>query len=171
MGWQPIHMPNEAEVSAFVREVGKKARFLVDESVGVGVSDLLRSSGWNVKYVAEAGLTGQGDEDVLAFALRDDRVLLTHDRDFLNNRRFPEHRNPGLVVLPGGSGDAVALVESLKWTLSIVGEFRELWRKSKVEVSGGGKFTVTSREADTGRVTTTRYWAVPNGSVLEWEDE
>jgi len=54
-------------------------------------------------YVGEVGVEGKSDEDVFAFGWRDDRINLTHDQDFLNDWRFPFHRNPGVIVLPGGN--------------------------------------------------------------------
>jgi predicted nuclease of predicted toxin-antitoxin system len=168
MTWKPVHIPDSEESARFRQQFTKKARFLVDESLGSAVAGLLQRSGWNAKYLGDVGLAGRDDQDVLAFAHRDDRVLLTHDRDFLDDRRFPEHRNPGIVVLPGGSGNAIALIEALRWTLSIVGEFREVWRRSKVSVGLDGSFTVKSRNRKTGAMTSRRYCLAPDGGVSEW---
>jgi predicted nuclease of predicted toxin-antitoxin system len=80
-------------------------RFLVDESMGEGVAKILRHEGYNAKYVSDVGLTGRSDEDVFATAWSEDRVLVTHDPDFLDDRLFPPHRNPGvLLIRPGSSG-------------------------------------------------------------------
>jgi predicted nuclease of predicted toxin-antitoxin system len=73
------------------------------------VSTALREKKLNVKDVYEEGLEGRPDEDVMAFAWDTQRVLLTHDRDFLDDRKFPANRNPGVIVLLGGSGDQNAL--------------------------------------------------------------
>ncbi len=164
-------MPSDSEVAMFRKGFRRKARFLVDESVGVDVARLLQRSGWNARFVGDVKLLGREDEDILAFAMRDDRVLLTHDRDFLDWQRFPEHRNPGVVLLPGSQGDVVALVEALRWTMSIVGEFREIWRKSVVQITGAGEFIVRGREMETGAVTTRRYRMAPDGGVDIWDDQ
>ena len=42
------------------------------------------------------------------FAWRERQYFLTFDPTTLNDARFPEHRGPGIVVLPGGSGDYAA---------------------------------------------------------------
>ena len=113
----------------------------------------------------------RADEDVLAYALRDDRVLLTHDRDYLDDRRFPEHRNPGVVILAGGDGDVVALVESLRWALSIVAAFREIWRRAKVVVSQDGHIHgELARGEHRQSYDPRRYWLVPDDRVMEWHD-
>src|SRR6266566_9690670 len=112
MPWKPIPKPTRAEASDH-RKYRKKARFLVDESVDPAVAGLLTSIGWSAPHVTEVGLAGHSDEDVLAFAHREDRILLTHDPDFLNNRRFPHHRNPGLIVLPGSQGNRQTVLDAL----------------------------------------------------------
>ncbi len=98
MPWKPLRNPSRKKEADFEAEFKKKARFLVDESVDRVITGFLREKGWNVRDVSEMGLSGQDDESVLAAAHWDHRVLLTHDRDFLDDHRFPPHRNPGVVV-------------------------------------------------------------------------
>ena len=82
MPWKKVDLPAQREIDAYVRQFKKKARFLVDESLGSEAAKVIRELGWNVKYVDEVALVGHSDEDVFAFAWSDDRILLTHDRDF-----------------------------------------------------------------------------------------
>jgi predicted nuclease of predicted toxin-antitoxin system len=171
MSWKPLEEPNPAESAAFVKAFRKKARFLVDESLGIGVTQYLRGAGWNVKDVSEIGLAHHDDDDPFAFAWKDDRILLTHDRRFLNDQDFPPHRNPGVVVLPGGSGDEGALVNALESMLRLVGQFRELYRRAKVDISGDGTVTIIDRKHETGAMTRTRYRFTRSGPALIWEDE
>jgi len=170
MSWRKIHLPSDQEVAAFTREHIKKARLLVDESLGPEVAMVLRSAGWNTKYVVEIGLQGHSDEDVFAFAQRDDRILLSHDSDFLDDRRFPPHRNPGVIILPGGSGDEKALGIALGHALSVVGHLREIYRAAKVSVSSDGTITIRNRDIESGAMTNTRYRFVRDGSLEEWYD-
>jgi hypothetical protein len=44
------------QVSDFRRKFEGKARFLVDESVGINAARLIRDRGWNVRYVEDLGL-------------------------------------------------------------------------------------------------------------------
>ncbi len=171
MPWKPLADPDPEESAAFVKAFKKKARFLVDESLGIGVTGYLREAGWNAKDVSEVELSGHSDEEVFAFAGRDDRILLTHDEGFLNDRAFPPHRNPGIVILPGGSGDEAALVGALESTLRVVGRFRELYRHSKVAIAADGTITIIDRNHDTGAMTKTRYHFTRSGPALIWEDE
>jgi hypothetical protein len=45
-------------VSDFNRKFESKARFLVDESVGMYAVRLIQDRGWNVRYVDDLGLGG-----------------------------------------------------------------------------------------------------------------
>jgi len=171
VGWKRQKPISRAEISATLQEYRKKSRFLVDESLGPGVTELLRREGWNVKDVSECGLAGHSDEDVLAFAFKDDRFLLTHDPDFLDYRRFPQHRHPGVIVLPGGDGNERALLHALGSMLSVVGHARDLFRPSRMRITKDGVWTVATYEKSEGRVVTTRYRFVRGRGLEIWEDE
>jgi predicted nuclease of predicted toxin-antitoxin system len=58
-------------------------RFHLDESFPLAVADGLIRRGFDVTTSNQAGLLGATDDEQLAFALREMRVLLTRDRDFL----------------------------------------------------------------------------------------
>ena len=168
MPWRRLEdRPDESQ--GLAKRKGKRARFLVDESLGKGVADLLKTKGWNVRFVPDCGLAGHSDEDVLAFAYREDRVLLTHDHDFLSDRAFPPHRNPGIVVLPGGDGHENALVNALAEALGVVGPLREEHRGTKVFIDKEGVWTVTRRDPSTGGMERIRLKPTPNGAMI-WTD-
>jgi len=46
----------------------------------------------------EVGLAGHDDTDHLPYAYREGRVLLTHDKEFLDNQKHPPYRSPGIAV-------------------------------------------------------------------------
>jgi predicted nuclease of predicted toxin-antitoxin system len=56
-------------------------RFMVDESTGAAVVEYLRRSGHDVLAVGEA-MPQADDRDIIARAARDERVLITNDKDF-----------------------------------------------------------------------------------------
>ena len=83
-------------------------------------TELLRSRGYNVLTAEDAGLRGRDDRELVAKAFQDDRILLTQDLDFLDDRlqvlpRGREllfepldppsvlHRPRGLLWRPGGA--------------------------------------------------------------------
>jgi len=55
---------------------------LADENVQRDVVTYLRQQGYDVQSLAEEGLFGQSDADVLRIAHQAQRVVLTHDADF-----------------------------------------------------------------------------------------
>ena len=58
-------------------------RFHLDENVDHAVAQGLRLRGIGVTTSSDAGLIGAADEVQLAFALAEQRVIVTHDRDLL----------------------------------------------------------------------------------------
>lgn len=166
MPWRPLEI-SDKEIARAQKLWRKKARFFVDESLGRRTTKLLRELGWNVKDVFEVGLEGHSDEDVLAYAFRKNRILLSHDNGFLNDRRFPYHRNPGVVILPGGSGDVNALVLGLLDMIVLVASYAEIYRGAKMEISTDRVFSVRSRD-DSGIIKTRRYKYGGKGPAYEW---
>jgi predicted nuclease of predicted toxin-antitoxin system len=58
-------------------------RFHLDEHVPHAIAHGLRRRQIDVTTTTDAGLIGAEDEDHVAFALRENRVIFTNDRDFL----------------------------------------------------------------------------------------
>jgi len=123
---------------------------LIDESVGTEVARLIRDRGWNVSYVDDVGLSGRSDEEVLAFAWKEQRILLTHDFDFLDDSRFPFQRNPGLVVLPGGIGSTLGLAEAINGVLALIGPYAEAYRGYKIRITEDGVWTIRRFNTEKG---------------------
>jgi uncharacterized protein with PIN domain len=58
-------------------------RFHLDENVHGAVAEALRRRGIDVTTALDRGLVGAPDEQHLAFARQEERVVVTHDTDFL----------------------------------------------------------------------------------------
>ncbi len=58
-------------------------RFHLDEHMSHAIAHALRRRGVEVSTTTEAGLLGSEDEDQLAYALSERRVLVTHDPDLI----------------------------------------------------------------------------------------
>src|SRR5262245_31433592 len=164
MAWRALDKPAQLD-SQFRR----KTRFLVDEDVGSEVAQFLRQRRFNAIFVGDVGLAGHEDPDLYAYAWREKRVLLTHDHEFLDDKRFPPHRNPGVIVLPGGGGDLQALSVGLSVLRSVFGTAAPIWRKTKVTISANGELTIRDRDFHSGRIETTRYRLTRNGPDI-WEE-
>ena len=57
-------------------------RFLLDESADARIVPHLRSQGYDTTRVAGEHPACMSDSEVLALAVREDRILITSDRDF-----------------------------------------------------------------------------------------
>ena len=169
MAWKQTLQSSKAVLAEFVRREKRKARLLVDESLGNGTTVFLRNLGWNAKDVSEVGLCGHSDEDVFNYAYKVDRMLLTHDEDFLNDRRFPPYRNPGIIVLPGASGSASDLMTAIVQTMPSICLFRDVFRGSKIHVLADGTSTTSMRNLETGAIERRRFRFGRDGSLEEWK--
>lgn len=63
--------------------MGHKIKFYTDEHIGKTVVLGLRQRGVDIMMVAEAGMLGASDQDQMAFARKEGRVIFTQDDDFL----------------------------------------------------------------------------------------
>jgi hypothetical protein len=84
-------------------------RFHLDENVDPAIALGLRHRGVDVTTTDEAGLAQASDQEQLTFARAEQRVLVTHDADFLrwHARRIP---HSGIAYCPQRSrtiGDVV----------------------------------------------------------------
>ena len=138
------------QFSDFRREFESKARFLIDESVGMEVARLIWDRGWNVCYVDDVGLLGRSGEEVLAFAWKEQRILLTYDFDFLDDSRFPFNRNPGLVVLPRATDSRLGLADAINGVLALIGPYFKAYRGYKIRIAEDGVWTIRRFNTEEG---------------------
>lgn len=74
-------------------------KFLADENIAKSLVSALRKNGYDVKDIKEENLFGISDREVIDKAKADDRVILTHDKDFGNLLNFPLQSHPGVVLI------------------------------------------------------------------------
>jgi len=75
------------------------ARFYADENFPYLATRMLRRFGAQVVTVQEADLRRHPDENHAAYALRYGYILLTCDRDYLDNRKFTLIHCPAIAGL------------------------------------------------------------------------
>jgi predicted nuclease of predicted toxin-antitoxin system len=165
MPWRPIDVSLDT-VNAFMKAFPKASRFIIDENLGPELAPVLRKLGYNATDSFTLKLNGHSDEDVFAAAWRERRILLTQDREFLDDRRFPAYRNPGVVVLPARND--TALMSALVYALPLLQKGRELWEGLKIVVSENGKLTATYRNQDTRAREITHLKLRVTGPPLIW---
>ena len=70
----------------------------LDENLPTALAELLRAAGYDAMTVADEGLGGVKDPNLLHVATSENRVLLTFDLDFADIRRYPVGSHAGIVV-------------------------------------------------------------------------
>ncbi|BAY07639.1 DUF5615 family PIN-like protein [Calothrix sp. NIES-2098] len=104
------------------------ARFYTDEQFPFPVVEILRTLGHDVLTAQEAGNTNQGipDEEVLAFAISQERSILTINRDDFIRLHRQNYNHSGIIVCTnnrnweqfvGCINEAVTAEETLKTKL------------------------------------------------------
>ncbi|MEI6623239.1 MAG: DUF5615 family PIN-like protein [Actinomycetes bacterium] len=74
-------------------------KLLLDQNIPVGVEQLLQEHGWDAVHTRTLGMARATDHDLLAYALRTDRVVVSADRDFGDLLRTSGASHPSLVFL------------------------------------------------------------------------
>jgi predicted nuclease of predicted toxin-antitoxin system len=171
MPWKRIEDPDREERRALLRNFGGKIRFLVDESLDPELLLVLDELGWKAESATKAGLSGRSDEDIFGYAWRKQYLLLTSDKDFLDDRRFPPHRNPGIIILPHAPLDSDALAIALGRALYSIAPLGRLYRGSKIVITADGEFSITDRNYKTGAIEKQRFRMDAQGNTFLWEDE
>ena len=87
-------------------------RFHLDESADGRVARALARRGMDVTTPADAGLLGAADQEHLAFALAENRVLVTQDADFLELHHAGT-QHAGIAYYPPGKRTTGELVTFL----------------------------------------------------------
>ena len=111
-------------------------RIKLDENIPAALGDLLRAAGHEPSTVAEEGLSGASDTNLLRVAGAEGRLLITFDLDFADVRTYPPGSHAGIVVFrladqrwsvlqaPAGRVVDGGLLDELDGGLAIVDEAR-----------------------------------------------
>ena len=78
-------------------------RFLVDECLPARFAGVLRAAGHDAVHVSDMGLLAAPDEDVMAAAAEEGRVLLSADTDFGELLAVGKRLAPSLVLFRGSA--------------------------------------------------------------------
>ncbi len=91
-------------------------RFLADECCDAALVDALREDGHDILYAIES-LRGATDDELLARAFSEHRILLTEDKDFgelVYRLRLPAY---GIVLLRFGVADRALKIPRMRYLL------------------------------------------------------
>lgn len=123
--------PREAEELRDALSRRAVARFYADENFPGTAADELRALGARVATAQEANLLGHPDDNHLGYARRKGLVLITCDRDYLDERRYPLIHCPAIVVFNFGGGTREEIRRSFRCLSAVldVPQFYDKWTK------------------------------------------
>ena len=88
------------------------AAVYTDEDIANLVAILLRSRGWDILTTIEAGMSGYSDDEQLAYAVSENRCLLTHNRVDYERLHLSylqvERQHSGIIVTPQNNAHEIA---------------------------------------------------------------
>ena len=100
MPWRDMDIDDD--VSDLKRDYPGTARFYADDDIEPFVVDALLEVGCKVTTSEQARLRGRDDRDHLAYAKRENLILLTKDKDYLDDRKHPISQCTGIIVFDVG---------------------------------------------------------------------
>jgi len=159
--------PKEAQqVFAYFKRKAK-ARFYADENFPERAIALLREMGAKVQTSRQAGLNRRSDEDQLAYALRNGLVVVTCDRDFLDERRHPLIKCPAVFIFDFGSGTVDEMRRAFTCLAAVLRtpQFFDKWCKVDAKRDCWTEY-LRHLDGSTSR-TKLRHW---RGRLQEWVD-
>ena len=145
-----------------------KARFYADENFPLKATAILRAMGAKVMTAQDARLTGRSDEDHIAYARSNGLVLVTCDRDFLDERRHPLIHCPAVFVFSFGSGSRAEMRRAFRClsTVFLMPQFFDKWWKVDAKRDCWSEY-VRHKDGSTAR-SRMRLW---RGRLQEWVNE
>jgi len=75
----------------------QKPKFLLDADMPRSSVEAIRSLGFDVADVRDLGMRYAKDQEIIDFALKTGRVVITRDLDYGEILRYPQH--PGAIIL------------------------------------------------------------------------
>jgi len=88
-------------------------KFKLDENLPVSAGAVLADGGHDVDTVSAEGLTGAPDQDVVAAATAEGRILISLDRGLGDIRSYPPGSHAGIIVLRLADQSAVTVTKAI----------------------------------------------------------
>ena len=111
-------------------------KLLLDENIPPRVAMELRQSGYDVVHVGDTGLKGCKDSELMAFARKNGRCLVTLDADFADLRHYPVGSHAGIIRLRLRFAPSNIVVSALR---SLLPELADIPMERGVLVVSDGK--------------------------------
>lgn len=160
----------EKEIAQVIEYRRRKAkpRFYADENFPKVAAEILVSMGARLITAQELHFRGHPDENHAAYALKHAYILVTGDRDYLDNSRFPLIHCPAIVIFDFGKGTCAEIRKAFVclWTAFSTPQFWDKWMKISASPDS---WTQQTRHLD-GTTSRTRH-RLHRGVFQEWLDE
>jgi len=72
-------------------------KFLLDADMPRSSAKLMRSLGYDIEDVRDIGLRRAKDEEIVRYALKNNRIIITRNVGFGSTLRYPKH--PGAIII------------------------------------------------------------------------
>lgn len=175
MGWVNLsdlvraNPPTKKEIDQVLdyQRRNAKVSFYTDENFPTPAIRLLKKFRARVTTAHAEGMRRHPDENHAAYALKNGFVLITCDRDYLDERRFPLIHCPAIAVFDFGSGTLREIQKSFACLQRAVGfpQFFDKWVKIDAHPDSWIEYC---RHLDG---TTFRYrYRLYRGRIQEWID-
>lgn len=130
---EPIKSKKEQkEDEKWLKNFKKKPKFLCDENLDADTAKRLYELDYNAISVYDIGYEGKQDEIIYQEAFKTDRVLLTNDEDFLDNKQFELKFSTPTIILPNKNFE-----KSLLYMLYHIAPYYEVFKEIKIKVLPG----------------------------------
>ena len=150
-----------------------RARFYCDHNVEPAIVEVLRHLNYDVESARDIAAEQQPDEFHYRRAFKSKRILITLDKDFLDNVRFPLSQTRGVIILNIDTADTGKIARALEVVDVILGGIAPTLKESKVVVNSDYTVTFLRRIQDARGFSEdrTRYRFDDNGrDIWVWED-
>jgi predicted nuclease of predicted toxin-antitoxin system len=166
------------DLSAVTKEQMKRlsgeARFYADQNLDEAFIDILRWDKLDVLRARDIGAEAQPDTFHYKYAFRHNRVLLTQDRDFLDEELFPLSQTCGVVIFNVDTAQPGQMARALEVVTTILAAAAPALRQKKFVINSDYSMTTIERVATASGMQrqTSRVRFDTNGQdVWVWEDE
>ena len=172
MTWKLLEVPRPTreEKKRFLGTV----TFYADANLDASIVEVLRILKHDVVTAWEIHSEAHPDEFHFKYAFGSKRVLLTQDKDYLDNDRYPLNLTRGVIVFNVDFGDIGQIARALEVVDTILSRLGPVLDESKVIVNSDYSLTFVSPLSVNGgfEVESTRYRLDTNGvDVWIWEDD
>lgn len=144
----------------------KKIKFLADENFYPEATNYIHEKGWNIKDIKELSANGFSDENIFALAYKQNRVLLTHDTDFLDHTLFPFYKNSGIFIFLGGTDKKTLAISTIDM-LRLFAPYWSIYQGSKIIFYEGREIKIIIKNYQ-GQIDVSRIKLTKN-KIFEWK--